>query len=504
MTSDSYWVIPNSIDLDKLLEKDRPIFFGKKVANQDNFYYVIDYILEKSLTEDLSQTLGYVELYSVDLQKNMAHNYKDYFTYLIKHHVIERAPWEYSKSDPENNIKGKCFGFRLGFKYENFQDLKKVKILGAVHKKKRKNRIKTFLEEQASIKKKYHSFTKWFELLEIDMYGCNRWIDSTPDYQLPMGGIRGYRKGKAKKPLKRIKALYSIERIHLKNFHFTVDDSVGRFHSNLTNLKSELRNYLTWNGHKLVSVDIKNSQPLLSLLLFRSDWYSTSSSYLSIFQFPSIPNPLISKYNPNGLIDLIPPTAPLHFFVYYMLEEFSLSIEYQDITEYKRVVESGNFYREMHKLIFSDHATFDKAKMKEVIFQVFYSDNRFFHQDGTFYDKKTKSWPDAEPKRLFEKAFPSVYKVFFAYKTIDNSFLPRLLQQIESTLILKHIVPRIASERPDLPIFTIHDSVVTLVGEEGFVEQVMREEIMRLTGLTPKFGIERWEPQNQSDESVTE
>ena len=47
MTSDSHWVIPNSIDLDKLLAKDRPIFLGKKVANQDNFYYVIDYILEK-------------------------------------------------------------------------------------------------------------------------------------------------------------------------------------------------------------------------------------------------------------------------------------------------------------------------------------------------------------------------------------------------------------------------------------------------------------------------
>ena len=177
-----------------------------------------------------------------------------------------------------------------------------------------------------------------------------------------------------------------------------------------------------------------------------------------------------------------------------MLEEFSLSTEYQDITEYKTVVESGNFYREMHKIIYPDFATFDKAKMKEVTFQVFYSDNRFFHQDGSFYDKKTQTWPDAEPKRLFEKAFPSVYKVFFAYKVKDNSFLPRLLQQIESTLILKHIVPRIASERPDLPIFTIHDSVATTVGNEEYIERVMREEIERLTGLQPKFGIEYWDP----------
>jgi hypothetical protein len=108
------------------------------------------------------------------------------------------------------------------------------------------------------------------------------------------------------------------------------------------------------------------------------------------------------------------------------------------------------------------------------------------------------------PKRLFKKIFPSVSKVLEDYKYGDNRFLAILLQQIESTLILKHIVPRIASERPDLPIFTIHDSVVTLAGDEGYVEQVMREEIMRLTGLKPKFGIERWEPQIQSEESVTE
>jgi hypothetical protein len=57
-------------------------------------------------------------------------------------------------------------------------------------------------------------------------------------------------------------------------------------------------------------------------------------------------------------------------------------------------------------------------------------------------------------------------------------------------------VPRIASERPDLPIFTIHDSIVTTVGNEEYIEQVMREEIVRLTGLNPKFGIEYWSPKS--------
>ena len=85
-------------------------------------------------------------------------------------------------------------------------------------------------------------------------------------------------------------------------------------------------------------------------------------------------------------------------------------------------------------------------------------------------------------------------KILEDYKDQDNRYLSLLLQQIESTLILKHIVPRIASERPDLPIFTIHDSVATTVGNEEYIERVMREEIERLTGLQPKFGIEYWDP----------
>ena len=150
----------------------------------------------------------------------------------------------------------------------------------------------------------------------------------------------------------------------------------------------------------------------------------------------------------------------------------------------------------MHQEIFKDSKPFDKAKMKEMTFQVFYSDNKFFHQDGSWEDPKTKTRPDAKPKRLFEAAFPTLAKVFRAYKEKDNNNLPRLLQQIESTLVLKHIVPRIASERSDLPIFTIHDNVVTTVGNEAYVERIMREEIERLTGLQPKFGIEYWTPES--------
>ena len=493
MPADLYWRIPSTFDIEKLVQEDPPSFLGKKKSNLDNFYFLIDHLLEIYLKNDITKSLGFVQLYAYQLQEDTAHNYKDYLSYLVKHKYIRRGQGRYRKSDPQRGIKGRAFRYRLNLPYKNHQEIKLVPIIGEVYKKQRKPLIKEWLREQSLIYKKYPILSKWFEDLEIDVGGCRTWLDSQPDYQLPMGGIKGEARRKPQKQLRRIKALYAIDRIQRKDFHFSIDNKGGRFHSNLTNFKSELRNYLTWKGQKLVSVDIKNSQPLLSLMILDSKWYLESSEWLTYRQFPSIPNPYIKPSTVTNTIES--PSSMLSSSVTnIMIEEFLQLIENQDIKKYKEIVNSGEFYKRLHEEVFKDNKPFDKAEVKEMTFQILYSHKKFFHQDGDWMDPKTKKRPNALPKRLFKKAFPSVFKILEDYKDQDNRYLSLLLQQIESTLILKHIVPRIASERPDLPIFTIHDSVATTVGNVEYIERVMREEIERLTGLQPKFGIEYWDP----------
>jgi hypothetical protein len=53
---------------------------------------------------------------------------------------------------------------------------------------------------------------------------------------------------------------YQIESISKKKFNTLIDDN-GRFHHNLTNLKKELRQYLTIDNDTLIGFDIVNSQP---------------------------------------------------------------------------------------------------------------------------------------------------------------------------------------------------------------------------------------------------
>ena len=57
-----------------------------------------------------------------------------------------------------------------------------------------------------------------------------------------------------------------IRRIAEGDF-FSIPDSYGRFHSNLTNLKKTLRPFLRYRDSELVNLDIANSQPMVFCLL---------------------------------------------------------------------------------------------------------------------------------------------------------------------------------------------------------------------------------------------
>jgi hypothetical protein len=81
----------------------------------------------------------------------------------------------------------------------------------------------------------------------------------------------------------------------MHNFYYSVDDNVGRFHSNLTNIKKELRNYITYDDQKLVNIDIKNSQPFFSTLLFNTAFYEEESENISLYDIPTVFS-LLTKY----------------------------------------------------------------------------------------------------------------------------------------------------------------------------------------------------------------
>ena len=147
--------------------------------------------------------------------------------------------------------------------------------------------------------------------------------------------------------------------------------------------------------------------------------------------------------------------------------------------KYTSLVNSGDFYRNIASVIAPDKP-YNKAEMKTMMFMVFFSSNRFIGQ------------PEAHFKRLFRAEFPEVYEVFKRLKRGNHTALSHLLQRIESSIIVEKASRRIAEEKPNLPIFTVHDSIATVVGHEKYVSKVVQQEIFNFTGLRTHIGIEYW------------
>lgn len=90
---------------------------------------------------------------------------------------------------------------------------------------------------------------------------------------------------------------------------------------------------------------------------------------------------------------------------------------------------------------------------------------------------------------VLEARFPFVMDFLERAKRDDFRRLAHAAQRIESQFIFERVIPRVMAERPDLFVSTIHDSVLTTVGNEGHIRQIMLDEFARL-GMEPQVRIE--------------
>ncbi|HMH24164.1 MAG TPA: hypothetical protein VK563_20415 [Puia sp.] len=264
----------------------------------------------------------------------------------------------------------------------------------------------------------------------------------------------------------------SIENIRNGRVRQHFDPNICRFHTNLTNMKRELRNFITWDSQPLVGVDLSSSQPTLLTGLFDPLFWRGEKEF-SISSLPLSINPSFVR------------TSPLITLCDFIHGKNGAVPE--DVNRYISLIEGGNFKDNFRDLVFkSTGRHYLGDSIKPVIFLTLYTSNRFIGQ------------PEAEPKRAFRDVFPNVYKLTCLLKKGQSEALPKLLQRMESYLMFNKILPRIEYERPDLPLFAIHDSLVTIRGNEEYVEQIMKQEIHKAIGIQPHFKRECWHP-NQLD-----
>lgn len=515
------YFLPDNLNLEELLIEHPPDFQDKYMI--DKFKFIIDYIIRKNPDKKGEYEWyykGYTPVSSQDL-KAAFEDYAKYRQHLIKIGVIE--------SDNFAIIGSKCFWNRLSRKYSNvFISTCKIKSPFLI-KHSRNTEINELIS--SIIPNDLDHLTKWLnEGIQFDkktayeiLYERKRKVNSN---DLSIKTLKEIRKINYHQIL--------IDNFDPSKFYPKIDISGWRLHHPLTNLPKIYRPLITYDGKKLIALDIANSQLILMNGLFNPDFFNTNTTDFPLFRIgqfndnysilDKIANKQVAnkriKDKFNDSIFLFPPKLlkaiqkefdysinfdyshfdelystsfnsisilnnpsysnlfNSHYTIYW--QESSISQYPQDIQTFINLTCEGRFYNEFSELIYekTGEKITEKDDLKNIFFTVAYTSNR-----DQFHLKQ---------KKIFESVYPTVSKISKVLKRGDHSRFSILMQRIESVLILRHCAREFAESFPEIPLFSVHDSLIVPEGFEDIASSIIQINTLKLTGFRPTVRKENW------------
>ncbi|GAA4289848.1 hypothetical protein [Aestuariibaculum suncheonense] len=453
-------VMPKSLSLEALVDARPPKISGFKV---DKLKYIINLILKAS---QYDKDLLLEEFQPVSSRSlKVIRNYRKYIDYLIDEGVIETN---------EHYIVGKkSKGYKITKKLRGGLKLTEIKDFTL------KKYVKETDGKHSSIRG-LNYLNKWYndklaldyELMlnfHLEEFIIKRAKKSLRDYDML--------KKKYKLPYNQYKhAVIGIMKLKQGSYSLKRDSNVRRYHTVLTNMRGLTRNALSYDGEELVSIDIKNSQPYLSILLLDSSFWigilKAENEKIKIEQKSK------AKIQQNNLLFNHLPTNLTKQLTNIMCRKIAETLLNTEVSAYSEFVVNGELYEYLVEVFKSDLVLqeYSRKHVKDEVFRMMFSGNRY----------------SSNTKKIFAQHFPEVHKVFTIIKSKDKSLLPRLLQAVESYLVIDVIAKRISIEHPEAPIFTIHDSTATTQAFVRPVTQIMKHELKSAIGYEPKLHVERW------------
>lgn len=464
--------IPENVDIDQLLTQ-YPLGIPHAKDYLAYTMHLIHAVLIYKKDVDIEDTGGYTILKSSYLQKR-----NSYYTHCLRW-LVDMGIFECNERyTPGDRSKGYRFtpDYRVKVKKTEITTHTLIKSILSTQKKgdpilmpedlpgydaALSNAIEGSYSERAESMLSY--LFRWIsdKRLAIDIDRAHNYLDDLFVKELANPDI--------KYPVHRLNYRWiQVDQIHEHLDRFNVDDKAGRLHTLLTCLMSELRAFLTYDGQALESADIKSSQPYLSLtlldpeLLIRNRMLDRLSRYDKRFSG--------GAGNPLSLSTMI-----LNFVAEHSQAE--------DVLKYREIVLDADIYEYFGELLKVRGLAGNREGKslrefgKSAFITTIFSDN-----DANY---RTIS--------VFREAFPHVFRVFEIIKDGHRRNLACVLQNLEAEVVLHRACKDIAHLRPEIPMFTVHDSIATTGPHYNFVEEVLAKHLEAVVGAAPKIKGEEWD-----------
>jgi hypothetical protein len=413
----------------------------------------------------------FIPLCSELLKDILSNNYASYLGALLKSKILIRDD-EYSA---KNHI---CYGYRISTKYLSSQVEYHSLVTPYIQKalvKYRRKKSKELIKASTPL----FPLTRWLteNSLIIDKTEA---LDFLNDFmrklekELKKRELKPQAQKKAASFITTRSIIYqtAIESWRLSK-GFNIDRSGGRLYSPIVNLPSIFRNFITTaGGEELVSLDIKNSQPFHLLCLLRPQFWKLKSK----------------KIHLHGMDEELYVHTSSHQ-VYNMFQELIQSPEYQQLNffHFKGLVSAGKLYEFMASRLAEKYSHLgaanpfrDRNMTKKQFLRLMYFDpekkNPLVH--GFFEE--------------FEKLFPVEAMAIKLLKSRNYKDLPILLQKIEARLLLHNVCGQIFKKNKAIPIYSIHDSLVTTKAFSEVVESTIYKVYKEDLGMVPQLEKSIW------------
>jgi hypothetical protein len=262
-----------------------------------------------------------------------------------------------------------------------------------------------------------------------------------------------------------------IKNIDDKEYFFSIPESNRRFYSNLTSFPKLYRPFLLIDGEKVGEVDIMTSQSFILSTILNERFYKRISDGYNLHTIhPNLKIEIenLGKNNPSNKINRDIFITGVYFSS-IMLEGIKKYTNIDFTSDYYTfILSEGNrlYPNQMNK-----HKVYLKGRdyIKGQIMNFLFEWNGYNREGNPFGE-------------LMELLYPELcdYVIRFNqyYTSTEFSYL---LQRSEMSLML-NVCKELQLQHPNIPFYTIHDSILTTQSNLPIVQKVMTDVITKLTG----------------------
>ena len=465
------------------LRKSKLIAIKPNELNNDKWlsgcYHIIHTIIQLRFDKRYANSSwSYVPLSSVILKKILGNSYRTIFIdNLIESGIIE-CDGKYSI------VRHESFGFRLASRYRDKAPKKRTIIDPDIRRTILRFRIQILVIQKSRLREIAH-LTRWltYGKLQIDKDGALEYLELYKRRMQLELEKRNLHAGFLQEKLSFINFRYLKAKYQVESWgedpHISVDDAGGRLYSPVSSLMSPLRNFLTYDGEPLVSFDIKNSQPLHFLLLMQPKFWKKGTDKYSLCGLDE------NLYDNIKNQERISP-----FIMFHRIYESAVLARSMN-PKFKLLVQNGKLYEFISEKFTGKFKTLDnidrfntRNKTKQEVLHLMY------FNPNAMYSKA------ALPFQSFSILFPREAAVMNLIKKRDYRDLPILLQKVEAQVLLHTVCKKVYDINPDIPLITVHDSVITTSKYADLLKTVLTDTYSGLLGFIPKFEREEFNPLN--------